>query len=160
MSTEVHVPETLPPNLAEKEAFLEEHGFGREARGLFYMGVLMYYIGEAQRVQGHETKPILDKISYGGMNKRDIEEFYLDILAKLRQYVNVLNQKNKVYITLPTLELYRKMVDQYMGNFHMHELTNEKRNVFYIMSGYSSCVMPLRKSSGAADKEEETDVEE
>lgn len=130
----------LSPILQEKEQFLEKHGFCVEAKGLFYLGAMTYVIGQMQYYQDHPNKPVLDKISYTGMSKKDILYLYEEVMMKFKQYQPAMHRKSKEWL-IRSFELYSNMAAQYLGNFPEKSMSyNEHEALFYIMSGYSSCI--------------------
>ena len=137
----------LPERIVEMEMFLNSNGFSKEAKGLFYLGTMIYQIGVAQARSKHTQKPILDKISFGGMNSKDVVQLYLEVIEKTRQY-----QKN---VNLWWFERLQKQMHLNFGDLSSVKLLNEKENVFYIMSGYAFCVDSYKKSN--TDSEEETE---
>lgn len=141
--------------LEKAEAFLNGQGFNEEARGLFYLGVLTHYIGVAQFRQKHKKKPILDKITYSGMSQKDVLEFYLEILEKIRQY--------KKYLNIWQTDRIEERLHHYMKDIKLNKVS-EKENVFYIMAGYAFCVGNYKKDDidgvEVEDKEDENNDEE
>lgn len=138
----------ISDEIAEKELYLQKHGFSEPAKGLFYLGALMYLIGEAQWKQGHKEKPILNKISYGGMTAGDIVALYDDLMEKVNQYSGKLN-KFKVNDII-------SMMSKYIGNLpESKSEISEKAAVFYIMSGYGFSVPIYNKNNNNSDNNEE-----
>lgn len=133
--------------IAERERFLEEQGFSSAAKGLFYMGALLYEIGNAQYRQKHKNKPILDKIDYQGMDDKAVLALYTqDILEKLRQYAK---HVNSYYC-----EAYKKMLHQYLGIYDNLKGLSHQETVFYLMAGYSYSVSLIKKKEAAPDSGE------
>ncbi len=141
----------LPTSIKESEEFLTLQGFSHEAKGLFYLGALLYQIGNAQYKQDHKTKPILDKITYSGMNNYDVLTLYMEILEKIRQY--------KKYVNHWLCERIEKQLHCYLGNLENVKLFNEKENVFFIMAGYAYCVDNFKKVAINEDKNNEMEDE-
>jgi CRISPR-associated protein Csh1 len=111
------------------EDFLDNHGFSKKTRALFYLGILINRVAVAQMKKEHKKKPILQKIQFQGMNEKEIYSLYIDVIEKLRQY--------------DCMTLYS---EAYMYKFHTYyelekgNFNNDKENVFYIMAGYSYMV--------------------
>lgn len=125
------------------EEYLDKQGFNNNARALFYLGILIYLVGEAQYRKKHYKKPILKKIQFQGMNKKDAYYLYTDVAEKLIQYEKMSNE----YV-----EAYLCKFHDYFGKAEDDKLfRNEKANVFYIMAGYSYLV---GRSSNKSDKNE------
>ncbi len=68
------------------EDFLEQQGFSKEARALFYLGALVNRVALKQAGKGHKTKPVLNKVNYQGMSRRDILRLYEDVWDLIRHY--------------------------------------------------------------------------
>lgn len=141
VTEEVKDDMSYPEHLEKMENFLKDHQFSQAQKKLFYMGVLTYLIGRAQFKQGHETKPILDKISYSGMTEQEILDFYLDLQEKVRQYKNVL-LKLKI---LGLCEQIEGCVTRNLGSSGGTMSLSEKENVFFLKTGYSFCVLDYKK---------------
>jgi len=112
------------------DIFLQQQGFNREAKALYYLGALVNRVAVAQYNKEHKTKPILKKINFQGMTRKDILRLYEDVVEKLRQY-------NK--LTLFSEHLMNKFHENY-GSIDKKSRLSEHTNVFYIMSGYSYMV--------------------
>ena len=139
----------LPEEIAKMETFLNSNGFSTEAKGLFYLGAMIYQIGVAQAKKQHAQKPILDKISFGGMNSKEVIQMYLDVMEKTRQYQKTVN--------LWWFERLQKQMHLNFGDLSTVKLLNEKENVFYIMSGYAFCVDNYKKANNDSEEENEND---
>ncbi|WP_439490707.1 TM1802 family CRISPR-associated protein [Algoriphagus sp.] len=106
------------------ENFFEKMGYGTSEKTMFYLGRILSSIAYAQYKKGHESKPVLNKINFNGMDIQSIIRLSLDLSEKVRQY-----------------NLHRETD----GNFaRFRENFNEKhwnmsneQNVFYLMAGYS-----------------------
>lgn len=142
----------LPEEIATMEMFLNSNGFSREAKGLFYLGAMIYQIGVAQAKKQHAQKPILDKISFGGMNSKEVVQMYLDVMEKTRQYQKTVN--------LWWFERLQKQMHLNFGDISTVKLMNEKENVFYIMSGYAYCVDSYKKVNNDSEEEVNNDSEQ
>lgn len=114
------------------ETFLDGQDFSKEARALFYLGALINRVAVAQLKKEHKTKPILKKISYQGMNNREVYRLYNDVIEKLRQY-----DKMTLYV-----EALMNKFHEYAGKTIIDGIwpLSEQANVFYIMSGYAYMV--------------------
>lgn len=152
----------LDAKLAEKEAFLDKHQFTDTARGLFYLGAAMYQVGEMQRAQDHADKPILNKVPYGGMRLSAVLPFLREIEKKIQQYRRAMLAKNKaglVYVA----ERYMRLAYHYLGDLPQQAEENfgdESANVFYLMSGYSSCIYIDKKKTDDNKQEDESNAQE
>lgn len=123
----------------ECEEFLARHNFNVNQRSLFYIGVLTNQIGYAQAKQGHYLKPIFNKISYSGMSKEEIENFYIELGEKVQQYKSASklgNEEEKVDWFNRCMEIQNK-IHENIGVSNNFSTMSDKENVFYLMSGYS-----------------------
>ncbi len=112
------------------EDFLDKQGVIDDAKALFYLGILINRVAIAQYNKEHKTKPILKKIQFQGMTKKEICKLYADVVEKLRQYDK---------ITLFT-EAIMNRFHYYFGNLDKQWDLNDQANVFYLMAGYSYMV--------------------
>lgn len=112
------------------EEFLDNQGFIDNAKALFYLGILINRVAIAQYNKEHKTKPILKKIQFQGMTKKEIYRLYGDVVEKLRQYDKM---------TLFT-EAIMNRFHYYFGTLDKEWDLNDQANVFYIMAGYSYMV--------------------
>lgn len=143
--------------LQVREAFLDKNGFSKAARGLFYLGALMYEIGRAQYKQGHKHKPVLDKLEYKGMNKNDVLEFYGDLMEKVRQYRRIFYSEKGAG---QKCESFMKQAFAYIGHAEALDEISEKETVFYIMSGYAFSVNTAKYSAPSSGKDVRADFSE
>ncbi|WP_321330377.1 type I-B CRISPR-associated protein Cas8b/Csh1 [uncultured Ilyobacter sp.] len=109
------------------DEFLNEQKFNEQQRALFFLGALISEIGSAQYRKGHDKKPILNKLSFQGMNLEEIKYLSNEIYEKLIQY----------QILFPSVEecfaLFKNHFDKNVVNWKL----NEQENIFYILSGYA-----------------------
>jgi len=138
-----------PETIWDAENFLEEQHFTSQARALFYMGLIMKRVAIAQASKGHKNKPILKKVNFQGMSKKDILRFYEELVEKLRQY----NKINFYTEWLMNRFHYYMGSALTQGEWHL----NEHANVFFIMGGYAFQVG--KKSLPDLSNEEKTTVE-
>lgn len=136
----------------EKEDFLNRHGFSEYAKGIYYVGAMMYQIGVMQYHQKHENKPILEKVTYSGMSRKDIICLLSELHDKVRQYRSAMNSKGKGYLVYYA-EQFAERAYAYLGNFPAETklAQDEHENLFYLMSGYSGC---MQKEDRKTDEEE------
>lgn len=152
----------LDSRLAEKEAFLDKHQFTDTARGLFYLGAAMYQVGEMQYAQGHVAKPILNKVSYGGMRLSAVLPFLHEIEKKIQQYRRAMLANKKEGIVYAA-DKYLRLAYHYLGDLPQQaeeNFGNESANVFYLMSGYSSCIYINKKKTDDNKQEDESNAQE
>jgi CRISPR-associated protein Csh1 len=126
-----HAP-GIEKSISKMEEFLDGQDFGKESRALFYLGAVINRVAVAQLKKEHKTKPILKKISYQGMNNREVYRLYNDVIEKLRQY-----DKMTLYA-----EALMNKFHEYAGKAIVDGAwpLSEQANVFFIMSGYAYMV--------------------
>ncbi|UFJ39860.1 TM1802 family CRISPR-associated protein [Brevibacillus humidisoli] len=117
----------MSKNVQEIEAFLEAQSFDSMPRALFYVGVLLRSVAQAQYQKKHKTKPILNKLSFQGMNQREVVWLYQAVIEKLHQY-DKMTMENEQYI---------KMFNHYFGTIDESKALTDQAHLFYIMAGYA-----------------------
>jgi CRISPR-associated protein Csh1 len=129
--------------------FIDKIGYSEEKTALFLLGYLIAEVANAQYKDGIENKPILDKVTYQGMNRTRLIRLVNDVFEKLRQY-------NKKYKVLQYNEgLFAEMKKLMDKNIDIWNLTDTE-NVFYCLSGYAYDILKvLRYSKEKQNKEEE-----
>src|SRR3972149_5163149 len=109
-------------------------------------GYIVGNVGNRQYKSGHETKPILNKINFQGMNIQTIIRLTNDIFEKLAQY-KILGYNETIF------HQYKRLVDIYSNDWPL----NNQENVFYILSGYSfSTYQAITTGKIELPKEDET----
>ncbi len=106
------------------DGFFEKMEYGEEEKAIFYLGRVLSSIAYAQYKKGHESKPVLNKINFNGMDAQSIVRLSLDLAEKVRQY-------NIHHETDWNFARFREKFNE--KNW---PLTKEQ-NVFYLMVGYS-----------------------
>src|SRR3972149_3018110 len=115
-------------------------------KALFLLGYIVGNVGNKQYKSGHETKPILNKINFQGMNIQTIIRLTNDIFEKLAQY-KILGYNETIF------HQYKRLVDVYSNDWPL----NNQENVFYILSGYSfSTYQAITTGKIELPKEDET----
>ncbi|WP_297338407.1 TM1802 family CRISPR-associated protein [Algoriphagus sp.] len=104
--------------------FFEKMGYGTSEKTMFYLGRILSTIAYAQYKKGHESKPVLNKINFNGMDVQSIIRLSLELSEKVRQYS--LHRE-----TDGNFARFRENFNEKQWN-----LSNEQ-NVFYLMAGYS-----------------------
>lgn len=140
--------EKINTSIDRIEGFLANQGFSTDARALFYLGILINIAALAQVNKGHKTKPILRKIQFQGMNKKEVYRLYQETIEKLRQYERM---------TL-FAEAIMNRFHYYFGVLDREWTLDEHENVFYIMAGYS--YMVGSKAIETPKEDEESEVNE
>jgi CRISPR-associated protein Csh1 len=106
------------------DQFFKKMDYTKDEKAMFYLGRILSSVAYAQYKKGHESKPILNKINFNGMDSSAIVRLSLDLAEKVQQY-----------------RIHRETD----WNFSLfREKYNEKdwplskeQNVFYLMAGYS-----------------------
>jgi len=131
----------------DKEKFVTQQGFNEQQQALFYLGLLINQVGYSQSKAGHHHKPILNKINYQGMTKKDIQRLYLEVFEKLVQYRSL----------YPTVESdHRKFKENFDRNFDKWQL-NDEENIFFLLSGYAYKIGTLVKSEKNQPEDDPTE---
>ncbi|MBN2790462.1 MAG: hypothetical protein JXR69_09765 [Candidatus Delongbacteria bacterium] len=119
----------------EEEAFINTQKLGEQERSLFYLGLILRKIAVKQQSKGHYSAPILQKIQFQGMNSKDIQRLYLDIMEKVKQY-----EIEKWTNDREELHRYMKGFHNYFDRNLKNWQLSEEENVFYLLSGYAYLV--------------------
>lgn len=114
-------------NLGDKEIeeYVREMGYSEPKVAVFLLGYLIGEVGNAQFKKG-KTKPILNKITYQGMNAGKIMRLANEIFEKLKQY-DKLSYNEKRFAEM------KKLLDRHIENWEL----SDQENVFYVLSGYA-----------------------
>lgn len=131
--------ETAP--LPEESSFQEhtEHLFARmqytdAEKALFYLGRVLSSVAYAQYKKGHESKPVLNKLNFNGMDEQAMMRFSLDLAEKARQY-NLHRETDFNFARFRAL-----------FNEKSWPLTKEQ-NLFYLLAGYTfHLTLPSKQS--------------
>lgn len=103
--------------------FFDIMDYSDKQKSLFFLGRALSRIAYAQEQKGH-SKPVLNKLNYNGMDKKDILRLRNDLSEKARQY-NIVDEANYYFKEFTRLFDY--------NNWDMD--ANEA--LFFILSGYS-----------------------
>ena len=126
--------------------YIREVGFGECETGLFLLGYLLGEAANAQYKDGKESKPILDKLNYQGMDLIRVQRLSLEIFEKLKQYKKL----SKPLEIINSCAIH--IISKYSTNWPLSHL----ENVFYIVSGYAYCTNRiLRKITENKEKQGE-----
>jgi len=129
--------------------FIHEMEYDEPRVALFLLGYLMGEIGNAQsKLTENRTKPILDKITYEGMNPNKLIRLTNEVFEKLNQYKTFSKKENKrvplLYFNEGMFNQYKTLIDKQIGNW----LLSDQENVFYILSGYAyATYQPVKAST-------------
>lgn len=118
------VEESQKEELKPVEAFFQKMNYNDSQKAMFYLGRVLNSVAYAQQKKSHDTKPILNKVNYNGMDKKTIIRLHKDLFEKCRQY-SILSY-NELHFS------------------HFTQLFNESswslkpaEALFYLLAGYS-----------------------
>ena len=98
--------------------------YSEAEKALFYLGRILSSIAYAQYKKGHESKPVLNKLNFNGMDTDAIVRLSLDLREKTRQY----NIHDKTEWNF----------SEFTDSFNEKDWPlSKEQNVFYLMAGYS-----------------------
>ena len=112
--------------------YFEKMNFTDSQQALFYLGRALNTIAYAQSSKGHNSKPILNKLNYNGMNRDKILRLSIDLAEKIKQY--------SVFQTEGNLSKFHQLFNA--NSWSM----NPEEALFYILSGYSFFIANSNKS--------------
>ena len=107
------------------ESFFQRTNYTPAQKALFYLGRALNTVAYEQFRKGYESKPVLNKLNYSGMDKQAIVRLRNDLADKSRQF-----------------NLHR-FLEPLLANFHRYfEEVNDWKMVpeealFFILSGYT-----------------------
>lgn len=120
---------TLEEKNAAFTAFFERMDFTDDHRAVFFLGVILNNVGYAQAQKKHESKPVLGKINYNGMNASALKRLRNELFEKCRQYdILRYNEGNFAKFT----DLFKDS-----DNDHWDKRIKPETALFYLLSGYS-----------------------
>lgn len=109
----------------EIKEYMREIEYSEQETALFLLGYLIGEVANAQFKKG-QTKPILNKITYQGMNAGKIMRLTNEIFEKLKQYDKLSYNEGK-------FAEMKKLLDKHIENWGL----SDQENVFYVLSGYA-----------------------
>ena len=109
----------------EIKEYAEEMGYSESKVAIFLLGYLIGEVASTQYKKGG-TKPILNKITYQGMNAGKIMRLANEVFEKLKQY-DKLSYNEKRFAEM------KKLLDRHIENWEL----SDQENVFYVLSGYA-----------------------
>lgn len=95
-------------------------------RALFLLGYLIGEIGYKQDKKDIKNRPILNKITFQGMDVEKLKRLSNDIFEKLRQY-DVRKYNEEIH------SAFKKLFEEHINNWNL----SNQENVFYVLSGYA-----------------------
>ncbi|RDV83597.1 type I-B CRISPR-associated protein Cas8b/Csh1 [Ammonifex thiophilus] len=112
----------------EMREYLKSMNYSEPQAALFLLGYLLNEVGKGQYSSGHQSKPVLDKINYQGMNWSRVLSLANQLFEKLRQYDRLRGQNEVLYAEM------KRLLDRYRDSKWP---LGPEENVFYILSGYA-----------------------
>ncbi|ACX52107.1 CRISPR-associated protein, Csh1 family [Ammonifex degensii KC4] len=112
----------------EMREYLKSINYSEPQAALFLLGYLLNEVGKGQYSSGHQSKPVLDKINYQGMNWSRVLSLANQLFEKLRQYDRLRGQNEILYAEM------KRLLDRYRQDKWP---LGPEENVFYILSGYA-----------------------
>jgi len=104
--------------------FFKKMDYGEKEKAMFYLGRVLSSVAYAQYQKGHESKPVLNKINFNGMDTSEIVRLSLDLTEKVQQYS--IHNKTEWNLSL------------FHSKFNEQDWPlSKEQNVFYLMAGYS-----------------------
>ncbi len=110
--------------------FVREMGYDEPKVAMFLLGCLIGKIGNAQYSPESSSKPILNKITYQGMNRNKLIRLLNEVFEKLTQYKS--GGKPLLYYNEGLFAECKRLMDKNIG-----EPLSDQENVFYVLSGYA-----------------------
>jgi len=123
---DVDVPpvEQLPDYQQRIENFFSRMNYTDAQKAMFYLGRALNVVAYQQFKKGYETKPVLNKLNYNGMDKDDIVRLRKDLGEKTQQF------------SLHALTEYSFGQFTRLFDYNKWSLKPEE-TLFFILSGYS-----------------------
>ena len=124
-SSQIEGQETSASDYQQRiKTFFDKMEYTEAEKALFYLGRILSSVAYAQYKKGHESKPVLNKINFNGMDADAIVRLSLDLREKTRQY----NIHDKTEWNF----------SEFTARFNEKDWPLSKdQNVFYLMAGYS-----------------------
>ena len=95
-------------------------------KALFLLGHLIGEIGYAQDNKDIKNRPVLNKITFQGMDVEKLKRLSNDVFEKLIQY-DILKYNELVH------SAFKNLFEEHINNWNL----SNQENVFYILSGYA-----------------------
>lgn len=108
------------------ELFFKEMGYSDQQKSLYWLGRIVWRIGNAQKNKEHTQMPVLNKINYGGMDYSNIQRLFVDCFKLATQYRVV-----------DKIDFYSKLFNQYFPAKEDFWQMSRQEAVFFILSGFS-----------------------
>lgn len=109
------------------KAYMEECRLNEPRGALFLLGYLIGEIGYAQHRAGSSKKPVLDKITFQGMNLNKLMRLSNEVFDKLRQYGLLDYKRETIHSAM------KRLMDKNFSSWRM----SDQENVYWVLSGYA-----------------------
>lgn len=121
-----NIPEQaeLSENQQKIERFFAKMDYTPSQKAMFYLGRAISSVAIEQYKKGYESKPVLEKLNYNGMQKSEIIRLKNDLYDKMRQF------KLHSYME----PIFKKFTEHFNEN---KWAMKPDEALFYILSGYS-----------------------
>ncbi|WP_028669008.1 TM1802 family CRISPR-associated protein [Runella zeae] len=121
-----NIPEQaeLSENQQKIETFFAKMSYTPSQKAMFYLGRAVSSVAIEQYKKGYESKPVLAKLNYNGMQKSEIVRLKNDLYDKMRQF------KLHGYME----PIFKKFTEHFNEN---QWSMKPDEALFYILSGYS-----------------------
>lgn len=134
--------------------FLREMGYDEPKIALFLLGYLIGEIGNAQfRLTESHTKPILNKITFEGMNSNKLIRLTNEVFEKLNQYKDRTRVPLLFFNEMVFTE-YKGLIDKQIKNWDISG-PSDHESVFYVLSGYAYATHKTPNTSSQKDQSEQ-----
>lgn len=128
--------------------FFYKMNYSQPQKAMFFLGRMLDNIAYAQYENKHESKPILNKINFNGLDCEDIQRLYEALFEKARQY-GVVNRIQ--YNSSNFIQFFNP--NEWNGNG-----LSKKEALFFILAGYSfGIVLSKDRKQSLLDNEENND---
>jgi len=118
---ELRVPENI-------RAYMEEIGLDEPKGAIFLLGYLVGEIGNEQYHSGSSNKkPILEKITFQGMNPGKLVRLANDVFDKLKQYGLLDYERETLHSAM------KRLMDKNIDRWRL----SDQENVYWLLSGYA-----------------------
>lgn len=108
--------------------YMTEMNYSVSQSAMFLLGTLISRVATHQYRSGNQTKPILNKINFQGMNKVKLRMLSTDVKQKLVQLEKTPSVQNEFLFGE-----HKRLFDLALMDWDL----NDKDSVFYLLSGYS-----------------------
>lgn len=78
--------EELADELKPSDVFFKKMNYNDSQKAMFYLGKILNSVAYAQQKKGYDSKPVLNKVNYNGMDRKTIIRLHKDLFDKCRQY--------------------------------------------------------------------------